>query len=79
MGASYLAICCSLSFGSIGFTIYERFLQATGNTLLSTIAQISGAVINIVFDYIFIYPLNMGVEGAALATVLGQFLSLIHI
>ena len=77
MGASYLAICCSLSFGSIGFTIYERFLQATGNTLLSTIAQISGAVINIVFDYIFIYPLNMGVDGAALATVLGQFVSLI--
>ena len=77
MGTSYLAICCSLSFGSIGFTIYERFLQATGNTLLSTIAQISGAVINIVFDYIFIYPLNMGVEGAALATVLGQFVSLI--
>ncbi len=77
MGASYLAICGSLSFGSIGFTIYERFLQATGNTLLSTIAQISGAVINIVFDYIFIYPLNMGVEGAALATVLGQFVSLI--
>lgn len=77
MGASYLSICCSLSFGSIGFTIYERFLQATGNTLLSTIAQISGAVINIVFDYIFIYPLNMGVEGAALATVLGQFVSLI--
>ena len=77
MGTSYLAICCSLSFGSIGFTIYERFLQATGNTLLSTIAQISGAVINIVFDYIFIYPLNMGVEGADLATVLGQFVSLI--
>lgn len=77
MGASYLAICCSLSFSSIGFTIYERFLQATGNTLLSTIAQISGAVINIVFDYIFIYPLNMGVDGAALATVLGQFVSLI--
>lgn len=77
MGASYLSICCSLSLGSIGFTIYERFLQATGNTLLSTIAQISGAVINILFDYIFIYPLNMGVEGAALATVLGQFVSLI--
>ena len=77
MGASYLSICCSLSLGSIGFTIYERFLQATGNTLLSTIAQISGAVINIAFDYIFIYPLNMGVEGADLATVLGQFVSLI--
>ena len=77
MGANYLTICCSLSLGSIGFTVYERFLQATGNSLYSTIAQVSGAVINIVFDYIFIYPFNMGVEGAAYATVFGQFVSLI--
>lgn len=76
MGAEYLTICSSLSIGSIGFTIYERFLQATGKTMYSTIAQISGAVINIVFDYIFIFPLNMGVGGAAWATVLGQFVSL---
>lgn len=77
MGANYLTICSALSLGSIGFTIYERFLQATGKTAYSTIAQISGAVINIVFDYVFIFPLNMGVEGAAWATVLGQFVSLI--
>lgn len=77
MGSSYLTICTTLSLGSIGFTIYERFLQATGKTHLSTIAQISGAVINIIFDYIFIFPLNMGVEGAAWATVLGQFVSMI--
>lgn len=77
MGTEYLMICSSLSLGSIGFTIYERFLQATGKTMHSTIAQISGAVVNIVFDYIFIFPLNMGVAGAAWATVLGQFVSLI--
>lgn len=76
MGTEYLMICSSLSLGSIGFTIYERFLQATGKTMYSTIAQISGAVINIVFDYIFIFPLNMGVSGAAWATVMGQFVSL---
>lgn len=76
MGTEYLAICSSLSLGSIGFTIYERFLQATGKTVYSTVAQISGAAVNIVFDYIFIFPLNMGVGGAALATVLGQFVSL---
>lgn len=76
MGTSYLKICSSLSLGSIGFTIYERFLQATGKTLYSTIAQISGALINIIFDYIFIFPLKMGVAGAAWATVLGQFVSL---
>lgn len=77
MGGSYLMICSCLSFGAIGFSIYERFLQATGKTMYSTIAQISGAVINILFDYIFIFPLNMGVAGAAWATVLGQFVSLI--
>ncbi len=76
IGTSYLMICSSLSLGSIGFTIYERFLQATGKTLYSTIAQISGALINIIFDYVFIFPLNMGAVGAALATVLGQFISL---
>ncbi len=77
MGANYLKICCILSLGSIGFAIYERFLQATGKTLYSTIAQICGAIINIVFDYVFIFPLGLGVEGAAWATVFGQFVSLV--
>lgn len=77
MGSEYLMICSTLSFGSIGFTIYERFLQATGKTMYSTIAQISGAVVNIVFDYVFIFSLNMGVAGAGWATVLGQFVSLL--
>ena len=44
--------------------------------MLSTISQISGAVTNIVLDYIFIYPLDMGVAGAAWATIIGQFVSL---
>lgn len=76
MGTTYLKICTCLSLGAIGYTVYERFLQATGKTMLSTISQISGAVINIVLDYIFIFPLNMGVDGAAWATVIGQFISL---
>ncbi len=76
MGGNYLMICSSLSLGSIGFAIYERFLQSTGKTMYSTIAQISGAIINIVFDYVFIFPLNMGVEGAAWATIFGQLVSL---
>lgn len=76
MGASYLKICCCLSFGAVGFTVYERFLQSTGKTLFSTISQISGAVTNIVLDYVFIYPCKMGVDGAAWATVIGQIVSL---
>lgn len=43
MGTTYLRIVCILSLGSIGFTVYERFLQASGRTLFSTIAQIAGA------------------------------------
>lgn len=76
MGTSYLKICTCFSLGSIGFTIYERFLQATGKTMFSTISQISGAVANIVLDYVFIFPLDMGVAGAAWATIIGQFISL---
>lgn len=76
MGTTYLKICTCFSLGSIGYTVYERFLQATGKTMLSTISQISGAVVNIVLDYLFIYPLKMGVAGAAWATIIGQFVSL---
>lgn len=77
MGGEYLSICCILSVGAVGFTIYERFLQSTGKTLYSTIAQVSGAAANIVLDYVFIYPLKMGIAGAAWATVIGQILSLV--
>ncbi len=75
MAASYLKIVCALSIGSVGFTIYERFLQANGKTLHTMIAQISGAITNIILDYVFIYPLDMGIEGAAYATIIGQILS----
>lgn len=75
MGASYLKICCCFSFGAIGFTVYERFLQSTGKTLYSTISQVAGAVTNIVLDYVFIYPCKMGIDGAAWATVIGQIVS----
>ncbi len=76
MGTTYLKICTCLSIGAIGYTVYERFLQSTGKTMLSTISQISGAVTNVILDYIFIFPLKMGVAGAAFATVIGQFVSL---
>lgn len=76
MGSTYLKICSCLSLGSIGFAVYERFLQSTGKTMYSTIAQIAGAVTNIILDYIFIFPLNMDVAGAAWATIIGQFVSL---
>ncbi|MCD7728842.1 MAG: MATE family efflux transporter [Clostridia bacterium] len=76
MGTTYLRICCVLSVGSIGFAVFERFLQATGKTTLSMTSQCTGAALNIILDYVFIYPCDMGVEGAAWATIIGQIASL---
>lgn len=55
--------------------LVERFLQATGNTVLSMITQLCGAVVNIVLDPILIFNAGMGVTGAAVATVIGQWTS----
>ena len=71
-GAAYIRICTVCSFGIFIAITYERLLQATGRTIYTMITQMAGAVINIIFDPICIFVLDMGVAGAAWATVLGQ-------
>lgn len=79
MAISYLRICCCIPFGMVFFSCFEKLLQATGKSLFSTIAQVAGAVTNIILDPILIYGLlgcpAFGVRGAAYATVIGQIVS----
>ncbi|MGN0982986.1 MAG: MATE family efflux transporter [Candidatus Limivicinus sp.] len=81
MAVSYLRVCCTISVGIVFFAIFEKMLQAAGHSMYSTIAQIAGAVTNIVLDPIMIYGWlgcpAFGVVGAAYATVIGQCVSFI--
>lgn len=80
LGNQYLSICLIASLGSFVLTFCEKAIQGTGDTFHPMIIQASGAIFNIIFDPIFIFGLfgfpKMGIAGAALATVAGQFLSM---
>ena len=77
MGTDYTRICLGLSVGLFCQFCFERLLQSTGRTTLAMFTQLVGAITNIVLDPIFIFGLcgapKLGVTGAAVATVLGQF------
>ena len=71
-GTRYLSICCCASIGMCMQFVSERVLQCNGKPLGHMVIQGSGALINMVLDPIFIFVLDMGVMGAAVATVTGQ-------
>ena len=77
-GVTYTSIVTVGSFGLFMQILFERLLQSTGRTTLTMTSQIIGAVTNIILDPILIFGLlgmpKMGVAGAALATVIGQWI-----
>lgn len=55
--------------------ILNSFVRNDGRPRLAMIATISGAITNIILDYLFIFPLGLGIKGAAIATGLGQIVT----
>lgn len=80
-GVTYTNIVFAGSLGIFVESICTKILQAKGNMALPMAAQILGAVINIILDPILIFGLFgapcMGIAGAAVATVLGQWSAMI--
>lgn len=78
---AYLSICLIISTPLMFSSVIERLMQAEGDSIHPMIVQIVGALINIVLDPVFIFGIGpfpeMGVAGAALATVLGQIIGCI--
>ncbi len=74
----YLQICMVFGSGIFVEMMFQRFLQATGKTFLSMISLVVGALTNIILDPILIFGYlgcpAMGIRGAAIATVIGQWL-----
>ena len=80
-GIDYTTICSIFTLGIFVEVMGERLLQASGRTIYTLFTQGLGAVLNIILDPIFIFgfePLGikpMGISGAAVATVIGQWVS----
>lgn len=76
-GVTYTRIVMLGCFGLFMQILFERLLQSTGRTLHTMVSQGLGAIVNIVLDPILIFGLfglpKMGVAGAALATIIGQW------
>lgn len=78
-GTDYASVCLGCSIGVCSQFCFEKLLQSTGKTTHSMIAQLIGAVINIILDPVLIFGLlgmpKLEVLGAAIATVAGQFVA----
>ena len=80
-GTAYTAICCIFTLGIFVEILGEKLLQASGRTIYTLYTQGTGAVVNIILDPILIFGWfglpEMGIAGAAVATVIGQWIAAI--
>lgn len=82
-GSAYISICCIWIAGIMFEVLFERMLQSSGRTIYTLFTQGTGAVLNIILDPVFIFGVPalgipaMGIAGAAIATVIGQWVAAI--
>lgn len=80
-GVQYLTVVLCFSVFSIVQVMVEKTLQATGNMIFPMLFQLTGAVVNIIFDPLLIFGIGifprLEVMGAAIATVFGQFCGMV--
>ncbi len=67
-------IVIGLPFMMIGISL-NSIIRADGNPKYAMTSMVSGAILNVILDPIFIFVLKMGVQGAAIATIISQFLT----
>lgn len=72
MTAEYIFYFSAFSLPFVCSIILQGFIRNDGSPLLVSIAVITGSVMNIFLDWLFIFPLQMGIKGAAIASGLGQ-------
>ena len=75
-GRDYLSICMLFSLGQMGQWVFDRFVIASGKSHLFLFTLSAASVTNLILDPVFIFALGMGTRGAAIATVIGQFMGL---
>ena len=69
-------IATGLPFMMVGTTL-NSIIRADGSPKYSMVSMVSGALLNTILDPIFIFVFNMGVKGAAIATIVSQVLTFI--
>ena len=70
----YLSVSLLLAPAAMLQMMFQTFFVTAGKPLIGLMLTISGGVANMILDYLFMGPFNMGISGAALATGIGELI-----